>query len=37
LATFFDFGFSQGSVAIYCRWGGNLWFIHREFSYKSIG
>jgi len=28
-----DFLISQGSVATYCRWGGNLW----EFSYKAIG
>jgi len=31
--SFLDFQISQGSVAIYCRWGG----VHREFSVKSIG
>jgi len=37
-ATFFDFRISQGSVATYCRWGGNLCgFVHREFCCESVG
>jgi len=28
--TFLDFGFSQGSVATYCRWGGNLYNAYTE-------
>jgi len=33
----FNFRISQGSVAAYCRWGGNLCDIHKEFFYESFG
>jgi len=33
--TFLDF--SQGSVATYCRWGGNLCDVYIESSYESPG
>ena len=34
---FFDFWPSQGSVATYYRWDGNLcaWCVHGEFTYES--
>ena len=31
-----DFQLSQVSVATYCRCGGNLCGVYREFSYESI-
>jgi len=34
---FLNFRISQGSVATYCRWCKNLWYVHREFSYESTG
>jgi len=30
LVTFFDFKLSLGSVATYCRWGGNLCNVYIE-------
>jgi len=32
-----DFRLSQGNVATYCRWGGNISDVYVEISYKSPG
>jgi len=38
LADVLNFQISQGSVATYFRWGGNLLRqVHREFHFESVG
>ena len=35
--TFLDFRVSQGSVATYCKWTGNLCAVYIENFYDSAG